>query len=66
MSLDAKLVQRIHKEVPNGGNGFLTEGAEKEFLNAAKYLKETLNATDDDIIGMLHGLYDAMAEEYGA
>lgn len=65
MALSAKLINRIREEVPNDGQ-FELETTEKEFFNAAKYLKENLNATDDDIIEMLAGLYVAVAEEYGA
>lgn len=62
--LSPTLVRRIRNEVPV--DGFELETTEREFMNAAKYLRGTLNATDDDIINMLHGLYVAMSEEYGA
>lgn len=65
MALSAKLVNRIEAEVPNDGE-FFKDTTRVEFLNAAKYLKEQLNASDDDIIAMLAGLYVAVAEEYGA
>jgi hypothetical protein len=63
--LTAKLVQRIRTEVP-GEDGFFLSGTEEEFMNAARYLKDTLKAIDDDIINMLSGLYVAVGEEYGA
>lgn len=66
MALSPKLVNRIREEVPNDGEGFWKSSTETEYLNAAKYLKEELKATDDDIVAMLAGLYVATAEEYGA
>lgn len=63
--LTARLVNRIRNEVPDE-DGFYKSTTETEFLNAAKYLKDTLKASDDDIIAMLAGLYTAVSEEYGA
>lgn len=61
--LSPTLVRRIKREVP-GTDGFYLTTTETEFKNAAKYLKHQLNASDDDVIAMLHGLYVAMSEEY--
>ncbi|HWZ65602.1 MAG TPA: hypothetical protein VNX65_02270 [Patescibacteria group bacterium] len=63
--LSAKFVNRIRNEVPLDGE-FEKNSTELEFLNAAKYLKGTLKADEDDIIAFLKGLYIAVAEEYGA
>jgi len=58
------LVRRIRNEVPE--EGFVLDTTEREFMNAARYLKDDLRASDDDVIKMLRGLYVAMSEEYGA
>ncbi len=61
--LSPRLIRRIRNEVPST-DGFYLTTTETEFRNAAKYLKDQLNATDDDVIAMLRGLYVAMSEEY--
>lgn len=63
--LTAKLAKRIDTEVI-ADFGFELDTTQTEFRNAAKYLKDELKATDDDVVNLLHGIATAVAEEYGA
>lgn len=63
--LTPTLLNRLRTEVPTGA-GFETDGALEEFTNAAKFLSNDCQVDDDGVINFLHGLYEAVCEEFNA
>ena len=63
--LTAKLIKRLEDEVVAEFE-FELDTTREELRNAAKYLRDELKATDDDIVNLIKGIATAVAEEYGA